>query len=96
MKAILRFHEKFRVQDRYIVEMTIHEVNDSDRYPGGVKYGLICMDSKTGKSILMDNHHPKSDHIHINDAEVIYEFTTIEKLVEDFRKLVFEHLGVSI
>jgi hypothetical protein len=96
MKAILRSHEKFRIQDRFVVEMTLHEVNDSKRYPSRVKYGLICVDTKTGKSILMDNHHPKSDHIHINETEVLYEFITIEKLVEDFKKLVFEHLGVSI
>jgi len=96
MKAILRFHENFRIQDRYVVEMTMHEVTDTKRFLAGVKYGLICLDTKTGKSILMDNHHPKSDHIHINDSEILYEFKTVEKLIEDFKKLVYEHLGVSI
>lgn len=44
----------------------------------------------------MDNHHPKSDHIHIKDTEVSYEFKSVEKLIEDFKELVLEHLGISI
>ena len=44
----------------------------------------------------MDNHHPKNDHININETEISYEFKTVEKLIEDFKRLVFEHLGVSI
>jgi hypothetical protein len=96
MKATLRFSEKFVLKNRYIVETTLHEVNDPKRYPKGVKYGLICIDTKTGKKILMDNHHPKNDHIHINETEISYEFKTVEKLIEDFKRLVFEHLGVSI
>ena len=96
MKAVLRFREKYTLQNRYLVETTLHEVNDPKRYPTGVKYGLICVDTKTGKKVLMDNHHPKNDHIHINDTEVLYEFKTVEKLIEDFKGLVLEHLGVSI
>ena len=76
--------------------MSLYEVNEKKRYPHGVKYGLICMDSKTGDQVLMDNHHPKGHHIHLNKKEISYEFTTPEKLIEDFKKLVLEHLGVKL
>lgn len=44
----------------------------------------------------MDNHHPKGPHIHINDDELPYDFTGLDKLVNDFRQLITEHMGVQI
>ncbi len=44
----------------------------------------------------MDNHHPKGPHIHLDDVEVIYQFIDLDKLVNDFRRLVVEHMGVQI
>lgn len=44
----------------------------------------------------MDNHHPKGPHIHIDDDERDYEYTSDDKLINDFKKLIFQHLGVSI
>jgi hypothetical protein len=44
----------------------------------------------------MDNHHPKGDHIHINDTEVHYNFTSTENLFEDFQSLIQTHLGDKI
>jgi hypothetical protein len=38
--------------------------------PDGIEYGLICKDLKTGDSVLVDNHHPKCPHVHINDREI--------------------------
>ena len=96
MKAILRIHEKYRFKDRYLIEMSFYEVNEKKRYPHGVKYGLICLDTKTGNKVLMDNHHPKGDHIHLDKKEISYYFSTPEKLIEDFKKLVLEHLGVKL
>ncbi len=96
MKAILRIHEKYRFQDRYIIEMSLFEVNEKKRYPHGVKYGLICIDTKTDHKVLMDNHHPKGPHVHLNEKEISYEFKSPEKLIEDFKKLVLEHLGVKL
>jgi hypothetical protein len=75
--------------------MSLHEVSDIKRYPRGVKYGLICIDSKTGRKEL-DNHHPKADHVHLDENEISYEFTTPEALVIDFKKLVLEHFGVKL
>lgn len=96
MKAILRIYEKYRFKNRYIIEMSLHEVSDKKRYPSNVKYGLICIDSKTGRKVLMDNHHPKGDHVHLDEKEISYEFTTPEALVIDFKKLVLEHFGVKL
>lgn len=96
MKAILRIYEKYRFKDRYIIEITLHEVNEIKQYPQGVKYGLICIDTKTGDKVLMDNHHPKGDHIHINNKEIRYKFLTPDKLIEDFKNLVLEHLGIKL
>ena len=58
--------------------------------------GLICVDRVTGKRILMDNHHLKGPHIHVDADELPYEFTSLDRLVDDFRRLVTEHLGVQI
>lgn len=96
MKAILKYHEKYQIQNRYIVEIELHEVENQKRYPHGVKYGLICIDLKTKQRVLMDNHHPKGDHLHIGTEEIPYDFISPEKVIEDFRTLVLEHLGVKL
>jgi len=44
----------------------------------------------------MDNHHPKGDHLHIGTEEIPYDFISPEKVIEDFRTLVLEHLGVKL
>jgi hypothetical protein len=45
---------------------------------------------------LMDNHHPKGPHIHIDDDELPYEFLGLDQLVTDFRRLINEHMGVQL
>ncbi len=57
---------------------------------------MICVDTKTGKKVLMDNHHPKGHHIHIDDDESEYKYVSDDKLIEDFEKNVFQHLGVKL
>ncbi|MDX9730516.1 MAG: hypothetical protein RBT63_01990 [Bdellovibrionales bacterium] len=44
----------------------------------------------------MDNHHPKGPHIHVDDAELPYDFRGLDQLVVDFRQLITEHMGVKI
>jgi hypothetical protein len=44
MKAQLRYYVKNKIQGRYVVELSIHEVGKSAQYPDGIKYGLICKD----------------------------------------------------
>lgn len=96
MKATLVRHEKFIVRRRYIVEISVHQVPKSERYRDGLKWGLICIDQTTGRKVLMDNHHPKGPHIHIDDDELPYEFRGLDQLVTDFRQLIVEHMGVNI
>jgi hypothetical protein len=74
----------------------VHEVLNSKQYPDALKWGLICNDRVSGKKVLMDNHHPKGPHFHIDDDEFPYEFTDLDELVDDFRRIINEHLGVQI
>jgi len=96
MKAVLKYSSKLTIKNRYVLELTIHEVVDNKKYPDGIKYGLICFDTKTKKRVLLDNHHPKGPHIHIDQSELPYEYENEDKLIEDFKKLVFEHLEIKI
>lgn len=96
MKALLVRHEKFIVRRRFVVEISVHQLPKSVRYKDGLKWGLICVDRVTGRKVLMDNHHPKGPHIHINEDEMPYDFHSLDQLVTDFRRLINEHLGVQI
>lgn len=96
MKATLVFWHKDRRPDGLILELKIHEVGISTQYPDGVKYSLICKDLKSGRQVLMDNHHPKGHHVHLDGEETIYSFKGLDALVDDFSEMVSKHLGVTI
>jgi hypothetical protein len=96
MKAHLRYYVKNKIQGRYVVELSIFEVGKSAQYPDGIKYGLVCKDLKDGGLVLMDNHHPKGPHLHLDEVETPYEYVSDEKLIEDFESLVLRHLGVKL
>ena len=96
MKARLVFWHKARLQNRYVLEMEIHEVGKSSRYKDGVRYSMILIDLSARRRVLMDNHHPKGHHIHLDGAEFSYAFVTVDRLIEDFKRMVLEHLEVKI
>lgn len=96
MKATLLFWQKARIQERYVLELKIHDVGHSEKYPDGIRYGLICRDLKTGQKVLLDNHHPKGHHLHLDDREVPYVFKGVPTLLADFTKWVESHLGVNL
>jgi hypothetical protein len=96
MKSRLIYYVKNRLLDRYVLELSIHEVEKSSRYVDGVKYGLICIDTKTGAKVLFDKHHAKGPHIHIDDQELEYEYRNDDQLLKDFTALVLSHLGVEL
>ena len=92
------YWHKARIRTQYIVEMEVYEIEKSRSYPSGFKYGLVLVDLETGRRVLMDNHHPKGHHIHIDDTEYAYAYAyrDREKLMQDFRDLAFKHLGVKL
>ncbi len=96
MKAVLVYWHKARLHERYTLEMEIHRVTRSAKYRDGIKYGLILVDSQSGKRVLMDNHHPKGPHIHLDGREIPYQYVDEEKLIEDFKNLVLTHMEVKI
>ena len=96
MKARLVRFEKFVVRRRYTIEISVHEVGRTHKYPDGLKWGLICFDRISGKRVLMDKHHPKGPHLHLDETEVPYQFVDLDQLVVDFRRIVMEHMGVQI
>lgn len=97
MGAEAIFHQKFYVEgQRYLIEMEVLQVDDPSRFPEGVRYGLICIDRKTGMKVLMDNHHPKGHHQHVGDEEFPYDYRGLDQLIVDFRKLVNSEMGVKL
>jgi len=96
MKATLVYWHKARLKEHYILEMKIHKLDRSIKYPKGVKYGLILTNLRTNKKVLMDNHHPKGPHIHINDQEIPYQYIDEDQLINDFKTLVLKNMGVKI
>jgi hypothetical protein len=87
---------KERIKGRYIVELKIHQLDKSSRYPDGVKYSLICKDLESDRKVLVDNHHPKGHHVHLDEQEQTYLFQGTDKLIDDFKVLVNDHMGVKL
>ena len=96
MKAILRYSQKVRIQDRYLVELEIHEVRRTKAQPLGLKYRMICIDLTTGARVLMDNHQPKGPHVHIDNQEAPYRFVDEEQLIMDFKEIIFTRMGITL
>lgn len=96
IKASLRYWHKARILDRYILEMEIYREKRSEKYKEGVKYRIVCLDTRTTKRVLMDNHYPKGHHIHVDDKEIKSEFVNEEKLIEEFKQIVREYMGVKL
>jgi hypothetical protein len=96
MKAVLIYYQKRLFQERYIMEMTIHDVGHSIRYPDGIKYGFLLFDMTTGRRVIFDNHHPKGPHIHLEQEELPYLYQNDEQLIEDFKTFVLKHMGIAL
>ena len=76
-----------------IVEIKIWEMSrQSKQYPDGFKYSLYAV--FCGKTLVgYDNHHPKGHHKHIGDEQLPYEFSTLDKLKDDFRTDLKEQIN---
>ncbi|MFA6238071.1 MAG: DUF6516 family protein [Bacteriovorax sp.] len=87
-------HEKTFVSATY--EIKLWEIEDRKRYLLGIKYSLYLFDPMYSRVLLgFDNHYPKGPHIHFEDRESEYDFTSIDKLISDF-KLEVKKLGYTI
>ena len=84
MKAKLLFREKYIYSDDSIRELVIWQLPKGDpERPHGLKYRLYY--GKSGKRLVCyDNEKGKGDQKHYLDAEIQYEFTNVEQLVDDF------------
>jgi hypothetical protein len=85
MRATLIIHTKAVYDDGSIVEMTVwrvpKRVHGSDHE---FKYSLFY--GRDGARIVgYDNEAGKGDHRHMDGDETSYRFTTIERLIEDFK-----------
>ena len=94
-KAKLIYYVKQEIKNKFIMELRINSVDDK-RYVDGVKYALLFIEPKSQKKVLMDNHHPKGPHFHLDDEEFGYQYKNDDKLIEDFKKLVLQHFGEKL
>lgn len=85
MKARQLFRYKGH-QDDLTVEMVIWELPEKTRERShGLKYRLYC--GRGGNCIVRyDNEAGKGDHRHYGDREELYDFTSLDRLLEDFRE----------
>jgi len=74
------------VQGGVTVEMVIWSLpRPSAERPHGLKYRLYC--GRGGRCIVRyDNEAGKGDHRHFGASERKYDFSTVEKLIADFRR----------
>tara|TARA_Y100000310_G_scaffold342430_1_gene445665 strand:- start:369 stop:659 length:291 start_codon:yes stop_codon:yes gene_type:complete len=79
----LVFREKKVLSENRIVEIKIWQVKKDEFNSEGYHYSLVYV--KDGKRVLgYDNHERKRHHKHVHNEELGYNFTTKERLFEDF------------
>ena len=82
--ALLVLHNKVLLKSGVIVETKVWRIEGDQRYQDGFKYSLFAVHA--GEVIVgYDNHHPKGHHRHIGNSELEYNFSTLEKLRNDFK-----------
>ncbi len=69
--------------DGSFIERAIEAVKADRWRPHGIRYRYAWVQNDECR-VLFDNHHGKTDHLHIDNEEYSYVFTTPEKLLEDF------------
>ena len=85
MKARRLIHERFCFDDGFLIEVKVWRVPRSVLPSAhGLKYSLFygCPEKRV---VAYDNERGKGDHRHIGGREYPYEFTSVEKLLADFK-----------
>ncbi len=87
MKARLIHSLKLIDELAGIEERRIWEVPRDERHPDGIRYRLAYIPSGLKEpAVLYDNHHPKGHHKHVGGRQIVYEFTGVKNLLNDFRQ----------
>ena len=96
MEAELLVHERVFFEDEFMIEIKIWRVpKPVPPTAHGLKYSLFY--GCPGLRIVgYDNERGKGDHRHYERQEQKYEFTSIEKLLADFRADVEKARGAKI
>ena len=93
MNAKLLLHDKYVYADGAIREMVLWKLPKADpERPHGLKYSLYY-GIKGERIVGYDNERGKGDHRHYRDREERYSFTSVEKLIEDFRRDIDNERG---
>jgi hypothetical protein len=90
MRAVLAYHDKQVLSDGTLVEMRIWQL--AKPVPGShhtLKYSLFY--GRDGERLVgYDNERGKGDPRHVAGKEEPYVFTTVEQLIEDFKRAGYE------
>lgn len=85
MRARLLARDKATDVFGNLTEYVVWVLPISSLYPEGVRYRFAFVKAgQRAPHVLYDNHHPKGHHKHIGGTEIVYEFSSIEKLFMDF------------
>jgi hypothetical protein len=85
MRAALLIHERVFFDDEFLIEIKVWRVPEPVPPSGhGLKYSLFYGRSGT-RVVGYDNERGKGDHRHYKGKEFAYKFSSIEKLLADFR-----------
>jgi hypothetical protein len=87
MKAQLIHSLKLIDETAGIEEHKVWAVPKDEKHPDGIRYRLAYIPcGQKEPAVLYDNHHPKGHHKHIRGRQIIYEFSGVETLLNDFRR----------
>ena len=96
MKARLLIQERMIFEDGAILTIKVWRVPEAVPPTGhGLKYSLFY--GRPGERLVgYDNERGKGDHRHYGEREERYRFTSIERLLADFRRDVETLRGEKI
>ena len=65
MKAtLLVHHEEILLNGKYVVTVTVYSVDQSKKFPDGIKAKFLLQTEEGIAKLLIDNHQPYGFHMH--------------------------------
>jgi hypothetical protein len=71
------------LSDGSFIERTVDTIKPDEWRPHGYRYRLVWIQNEECR-VLFDNHHGKTDHMHIDGHEKPYQFMNLDQLLGDF------------